>query len=1386
MLDWVNDIRKPKSVDDTICAIPAPRDTKLFESLVDELEYRGDQCRKRYDLDLAEQFYRRAIECRQEYLQRRRYVVYKHSRVYQLCRKLFDVLNENKRPEKDQRVAMYNVLRFCPEKEVELNHHVELLRRLLHTMEECTDSKGLTDDATKKLKSKKKVTEKQKREAEKQLFAKLLKEVEMQNRLLVAAIDKHLVERHVEAQVPSTLFGLPLSCYVGDVDKSLLEGLSPEQFPTCYSPDDVKGLSNIYTRCVPEGVLNMFVVDPSEHAEGKMLHGCCLTCDGVKAADADASNEAAGTPEPSESPAEARAARTNTEAGLTASSPPSRDDVMLDETGYTWSCLGSATADGKDVFCENCKREYICDDARSPYYFDIYWVWSSDLVTSNYSPLIKYEYIGDRVDRNNGNNCRQRRKVCLCTECHNMTVKRIPSKERKQWKNVWPSFYYDVLVGYDATTGKKFSDVYSASDLWKFFPDTLRKYWVRSLAEPYGGVMEENCKSHFVDRTDEVTEFWQNICKRTFKGMLTALDPGRVKKYKEGEREDKNIVVPDVLCPWGCCEFPFRSRELDPAIVMQHHLRRVQLNLPTDHDKLMHEVETSRLDYIRRPKENVDFVLLNPDWPIRPTVRMIPGRGIFVCTCRHHDSRRARMRLYPHPPRKPPAIGNLSSVRPDQLCSVVIQPRIARPVVRKGKNTMPSVSVFHCSYAGADSANVTTERRFENTGLKRVNFEHEVLSFNRSDIDQISRALVAEGKIPEEMYHTWTDEYRKRDMDTVCRDLTRGATYTPTVNAIQLQKASSEDDMVDVWVIEKKKKTKKDKAGKRDILVQLRRSWCPMIYNMQVQDGDCYGWPPKAVPYVDIYRKAGPCLPIMITWSILGIVSASKELYSLIDRKVGGHSHKNFSGYLLTWMHCNMMKHCDRLHVKKTPFSNETNLTKLATMIMNAFPQHIREDCNRRDPEKFYMFGHSLFEELFSKAEYPKIAIAKKRDQLKLRARIGTEVIILVTKDEPRGPAFFVSNEKKFEARVVIGIAADKDTSHKESNQGRFEACRFVRHGGGFTNWWQQDRNRNSKMVMKQAPSIDDSLVDNFPVITLKDDEGEKEYFRRYLVVYVLVSPDTNVEEYKLDLLTSFGGQRKVTCGCERSETNPVIITGVRKEERRQCMEKNCSKPEKYICPKVGCETRLCTSCFKSWHEWSVEHNKLCVLRPGTDEDASDSEEYDPAQDNSQGVDDYEDEPDVDFFCSGDDEGNSLDNCFETEEYGDDDLEQGLRDEAEEYEAQHPFKNGLVRVHDGFDYDPHQQYEDESVIARFEEEDYDSEDEETTTREQMLATSNLVGGGREDGNHYDPEDRMVSIYVDCMPVNARCMWICHLIRRRTVCCSLWKTTMKWMHLIPPW
>ena len=182
-------------------------------------------------------------------------------------------------------------------------------------------------------------------------------------------------------------------------------------------------------------------------------------------------------------------------------------------------------------------------------------------------------------------------------------------------------------------------------------------------------------------------------------------------------------------------------------------MRKVQLNLRPDGHAKMYLVDTSRQDYIRHDYEDEDYVLMNRDWPIKPSMQLVAGKGLVVSVCRYHGTASETRYLLHHPPRKPRG-NNLSSVKPDSLCHAVCRPRTASTVKTSKYNSSSTLTAFSSSYAGSDCSNVSSEPW--NCSSSHMMYQHELLSFHgRRDTAELAHHYAREKKIDQELVDDW-------------------------------------------------------------------------------------------------------------------------------------------------------------------------------------------------------------------------------------------------------------------------------------------------------------------------------------------------------------------------------------------------------------------------------------------------------------------------------------------------------------------------------------------------------------------------------------------------------------------------------------------------------
>ncbi len=219
------------------------------------------------------------------------------------------------------------------------------------------------------------------------------------------------------------------------------------------------------------------------------------------------------------------------------------------------------------------------------------------------------------------------------------------------------------------------------------------------------------------------------------------------------------------------------------------------------------------------------------------------------------------------------------------------------------------------------------------------------------------------------------------------------------------------------------------------------------------------------------------------------------------------------------------------------------------------------------------MFGLDYYKKMFPVQEYPHVLVVGTEDEVDDNEEelSTTEVVIVVSTKRPSGRASFARGGQEFEARVVVAI----DVPEKKNNDPHFadfDAVRFARHGGGFSEWWTQRRTAKSNDIMtkykRRLIFADSRREDLFPGAI------PKQYFR-YVTVYANTR-QIDVEKYKHDMHRSIGGQTRASCGCNEGNRYLLILSSAREEEKGVCSALGCRNKEKYTCPRSTCSSRLC------------------------------------------------------------------------------------------------------------------------------------------------------------------------------------------------------------------
>jgi len=862
------------------------------------------------------------------------------------------------------------------------------------------------------------------------------------------------------------------------------------------------------------------------------------------------------------------------------------------------------------VECSNCRRRRLLPLEDSSYYDVRLKQVKSSKIFAVQSKL--------RMVRATKRGCREY-EYWLCRQCCMFLKKREGARDADEvmdWRYTWPAFFWNLLSGSQCDNDVHFYEVYEPSFLWRFVPVSLRPYWVEAICGVghgvYAGCMVESPSSFFVDRTADLREFSADIAEHTLEGLLRAL-------LREGR---KSMILPDVLCPWGCSDFSFHGHPFNLAVFIQNHLRKVVLNLPsTEMYKLVKTVQSSRDDYIR-VENDYDMVLLADEWRIRPHVLFVPGRGVMLLVCRYHRSRSDMEKLYLHLPRKP--YHNLSPTQSDQLSYCVLGPRTCQP--QKTGQYCSGWRMYdqHASYSGIDSFNISEYGNFcQHSVMLR---EQEALTVScRSDINQLLDQFVAEGNISAAFaadVRTRASMFYPR---ASVKKYVQGATYVSLHDSMLLQETLYTDRCIEVVDLRTASSGNEEEAT-----VIIHRSWPQHINIIQKEDASGYGYPFEAISRV---ARAPGRLPVMMFWTLMGCLTSCKELWRAVDSKRRPFRYDSWEGYMLTHLAHHYLTYERISYPRNTPFKVRKSSSQVAIMnkLLDLCPSWMAEfsgEYTEANAASYFMFDVEFWRTLFPSDDFDSISIHSRLADV---TGSLSRVVIVVEQgvDDPVvGNTVYYVGGKTYELRCVTYLVPRSQVKSPL----HFDAVRLVRHGGGLFSYWKQHRSSQSRQLVVQCSQP--GRMDDVPL----------KCFARVLV-YVQVDTD-EIEEYRLAFHKHLGGQLKVRCGCNqypllvsplpprKKKKKEKAVSGDKKEgvgeKEEKDREKNrgipfdidvslrehppppvtededaegkeekpvlrctykecsCTGVAQFICANMFCHTRLCKQCFDGLKEGTV------------------------------------------------------------------------------------------------------------------------------------------------------------------------------------------------------
>ena len=350
------------------------------------------------------------------------------------------------------------------------------------------------------------------------------------------------------------------------------------------------------------------------------------------------------------------------------------------------------------------------------------------------------------------------REYKVCSQCLNHITLDDSSEANKEC-NTWPGFVWSILKS------KEMHDTYDANSIWVIIPTTWRKWWLESVHLHFPTVFHNISLSNpppiLADRTKDITK-WDN-----------SIESGNLNKIAD---VCNKLLIPTVLCPWGCSEFLHKVGYISIQLIFQKHFQKCIVTKLKPYK--LSTVESSRNDFLR--EEHATW-LFNPKWRVTPSIAFVNNEPVFL-TCKSHDN--GTKKLHVHCCRWE---NNLSSLLSDQLCHAVVNPRTVKNT-QVGYNSITYQMVEQrFSWNGPDTINISSVGKTNHNSLLLYQAEARSIA-NRSDMKSLLKRSVDDGKMSN--FHAngieEYSEYYSRNKDY--EKYKFGATYVPFEIALGLKK----------------------------------------------------------------------------------------------------------------------------------------------------------------------------------------------------------------------------------------------------------------------------------------------------------------------------------------------------------------------------------------------------------------------------------------------------------------------------------------------------------------------------------------------------------------------------------------------------------------------
>lgn len=781
--------------------------------------------------------------------------------------------------------------------------------------------------------------------------------------------------------------------------------------------------------------------------------------------------------------------------------------------------------------CVNCKRQRLGDiDNDSPFHDVELSVVLVALLAPNERRWMSFDI------RSNGPS------VTMCFQCQDILLKsqrKLRRGERKKqvpWVSVWPVYMWKILSNADMIS--RFGP-----DTLNFIPQSCHIYWQKGLTHCFPDVYKEE---YFLPSGENSPQVVVDGTRRkaNFLGILERKLLGEIKNGCN------QYLIPNVLCPWGCCGYIHDSGSVSYDAIVSRFFPFLDFagTISTVTEKA--RVQSARDDFL---STELDMHLYNEEWTVHPTVEFKAGVGPVVLTCDSHDG--GTPQKYFHLPKTG---CSLPSAHSDVLSHAVINAKVIHRTKAFRYSTTYQLNKCTGSYSGVECSHISENRHFD--FISHLTDLNEARSYaGRIDIRGLVGRLMEQRLISEELADSYAERAQELFGDSASlHSLTYGATMITLYDAMKLQEMLSTHPISTINV----------DSGKSGCLLPesehhsrtIRRQWPTNL--IHIHPNDEFGARVHIIPAMQ--SKSGKDFRLL--WTLCQCMLNIPCLWEKLTLNTRATSQ--WHGFVLSYLSKQILGQSirDKLF-RGDPFdltaSDDRRRPAGLAELLKQFclrgggPGYTYTDNDYCPSNLLLLLREEVtegFVEAYRLPFCPPTAIQP-----------GCSVVVLYRDSAPldspgkKVPLFFDRADATYELRMLVCTtteAKQKAAGHK------WDSSVWVRHGGGvFNKWW----------CTRRSPSHVPYKVDNLN--TVKWEEVD-------IALYVR-REDVSLAKYRAEYLGYIGGQKKASC---LEHDVPFIITHTKscsaKLQRCSIGGRGCKISPEYHCPVIQCKACICQKCF--------------------------------------------------------------------------------------------------------------------------------------------------------------------------------------------------------------